>query len=94
MDSGTGLLWPPVVVANEGEAAWEQLLGRAKQAGLALEELRGITSDGAMGLRRYLREGLSWVNHQRCVWHIWRQVGGELAARACVSPRRRRSLQP
>ncbi|MGI8554482.1 MAG: hypothetical protein ACR2PL_27385 [Dehalococcoidia bacterium] len=44
--------------------------------------MRGITSDGAMGLRRSLREGLSWVNQQRCVWHIWRQLGGELAARA------------
>jgi transposase-like protein len=82
MDSATGLLWPPVVVGDEGEAAWEALFARAKQAGLDLDGLRGVTSDGARGLGRYLVRGLSWVNHQRCVWHVWDHLGGELRAGA------------
>ena len=85
MDSATGLLWPPVGVGDEGEAAWEALFARAKQAGLDLDGLRGVTSDGATGLGRYLVRGLWWVNHQRCVWHVWRQLGGEVRARAAAA---------
>jgi len=82
VDSVSGLAWPPVVVGDEGEVSWETLLARAKQAGLDLDRLRGLTSDGALGLRRYLATGLSWVNHQRCIWHIWHDLRGELRARA------------
>jgi len=39
---------------------------KAKQAGLKLEELRGVASDGTKGLLGYLELGLWWVNHQRC----------------------------
>jgi len=78
-DSVSGLVWPPVVVDTEGTAgAWGQLFDRAKQAGLDLEALRGVTSDGAVGLASYLEQVLTWVNHQRCAFHIWRSLGGEL----------------
>ena len=49
------------------------------QAGLDLAALRGVTSDGAQGLLAYLRRGLTWVQQQRCVWHLWRNLGAELA---------------
>ncbi len=41
-----------------------------------------MTSDGAPGLRAYLPRSLAWVQHQRCVWHLWRNLGGELAKAA------------
>ena len=51
VDTVSGVVWPPVVVAGEGAAgAWETLFTRAEQAGLVLRELRGIASDGATGL--------------------------------------------
>jgi hypothetical protein len=40
-----------------------------------------VTSDGAKGLARYLATMLTWVSHQRCVFHLWRSLAGELAAR-------------
>ena len=52
------------------------------EAGLDLDALRGVTSDGAQGLLAYLRRGLAWVQQQRCVWHLWRNLGGELAKAA------------
>lgn len=79
-DSKSGLDWPPVVVKEEGTAgSWEQLFERAKAAGLDLELLRGVTSDGAVGLSSYLDKVLTWVNHQRCEFHIWRSLGGDLS---------------
>ncbi|MBI4499253.1 MAG: transposase [Chloroflexi bacterium] len=80
-DSVSGVVWPPVVVAAEHEAGWKRLGERAFAAGLKREELRGVTSDGAVGLVGYLEQVLEWVNHQRCVWHLWRNLGGELARR-------------
>lgn len=78
IDSVTGLIYPPVVVkGEEDEASWKRLFGRAQRAGLA--RLRGVTSDGASGLVGYLAGTLYFVNHQRCVFHIWRNLGGELA---------------
>jgi transposase-like protein len=41
-----------------------------------------VTSDGAQGLHAYLRRRLAWVQHQRCVWHLWRNLGGELSRAA------------
>jgi hypothetical protein len=74
-DSVSGVLYPPVVAeSEEGAAAWRQLFARAQHAGLDLDSVRGITSDGAVGLLDYLRRSLGWVHHQRCVWHVWRQV--------------------
>ena len=80
VDSVTGLIYPPVVVeGEEDEAPWKQLFKRAKRAGLPIARLRGVTSDGASGLVGYLAKTLYFVNHQRCVFHIWRNLGGELA---------------
>ena len=78
VDSVTGLIYPPVVVeGEEGEAPWQKLFKQAQRAGLS--RLRGVTSDGASGLVGYLAKTLYFVNHQRCVFHIWRNLGGELA---------------
>lgn len=79
-DPLTGLVWPPVVAVGEAAAAhWASLFERAAQAGLVLAELRGLASDGAKGLESYLRRALPWVSHQRCVFHLWRGLAGELA---------------
>src|SRR5258708_1962434 len=81
-DGVTGMIWPPVVVAGEEAAAqWQRVFERARDAGLILEQLRGVTSDGATGLARYLATTLTWVSHQRCVFHLWRGLAGELTAR-------------
>jgi hypothetical protein len=80
VDTVTGVVWPPVVVAGEGTAAaWATLFARAEQAGLVLSELRGIASDGATGLESYRRQALPWASHQRCVFHLWRGLAGALA---------------
>jgi hypothetical protein len=85
-DSVSGVVWPPVVVAGEEAARpWPRLWIRARAAGLDRDDLWGVTSDGASGLSAYLRRHLSWVNHQRCVWHLWRGLGGELTAQAAAA---------
>lgn len=82
-DSVTGLLWPPVVAEREDQAApWQRLFERARQAGLSWLGIRGVTSDGAQGLSAFLRQALAWVQHQRCVWHFWRNLAGQLAQAA------------
>jgi hypothetical protein len=74
-DYASGVVWPPVVVASEGmELAWDHLFRRAKQAGLNLTALRGLTSDGSSALLSYVKGALHWVNQQRCVWHLWRSL--------------------
>jgi len=79
VDSVSGVIWPPVVAAGEeSEEPWAQLFERARQAGLPLQALRGVTSDGCHGLMAYLRQQLQWVNHQRCVWHLWRGLASQL----------------
>jgi transposase-like protein len=81
-DGVTGVIWPPVVVAGEAAAAqWQRVFARAQQAGLILELIRGVTSDGAKGFASYLATTLTWVSHQRCVFHLWRGLAGELTAR-------------
>jgi hypothetical protein len=83
VDSVTGVIFPPVVTRGEESAqSWQQLFARAHQAGLDLRQLRGVTSDGAQGLVSYLREGLVWVQHQRCVWHLWRNLRRPIAQAA------------
>ncbi len=83
VDSVSGLVYPPLVAKSEESAGpWQRLFERAKQAGLDLDALRGVTSDGAQGLLAHLRRSLAWVQHQRCVWHLWRNLGGELAKAA------------
>jgi transposase-like protein len=88
VDTVSGLIWPPVVVAGEeAAAAWGELFERAKQAGLDLDLLRGMVSDGAIGLVAYLNAMMVWVNHQRCVWHVWRKLAGELATQVSEAVR-------
>jgi hypothetical protein len=79
-DSVSGLVYPPVVVEGEESAAgWEKLFERAKAAGLDLQAVWGLTSDGAQGLGAYLKEALRWVNQQRCILHVWLNLSGDLA---------------
>ncbi len=86
-DSVSGLVWPAVVALGEQAEAWRELLWRAREAGLDLLKLKGITSDGALGLKACLRRELSWVQMQRCVFHLWRQLGGELRRQAAWAAR-------
>ena len=80
VDSVSGVLWPPVVVTGEARAGgWARLFQRAGRAGLPLEQVRGVVSDGAPGFEAYRRRTLRWVSHQRCVFHLWRNLAGELA---------------
>jgi transposase-like protein len=82
-DSASGLIWPPVVVGGEETpAAWKGLFDRAAQAGLDLRQIRGVTSDGAVGLLAYLARHLDWVSHQRCVFHLWRPLIQEILVRS------------
>ena len=53
-----------------------------KLAGLDLDQVRGAVSDGATGLAGCLQAMVKWANHQRCVWHLWRKLGAELARQA------------
>ncbi len=85
-DSVTGLLFPPIIVKGEESAAsFRKLFARVEQAGLDLEQLRGVTSDGARGLLSYMKQGLYWVHHQRCVWHLWRNLRKPLARAAALA---------
>jgi len=80
VDSVSGVIWPPIVArGEESEGPWRRLFERAQQAGLDLDRLRGVTSDGAQGLGAYLKHQLPWVHLQRCVWHMWRSLGGDIA---------------
>jgi hypothetical protein len=82
-DRVTGLLWPPLVAEREDQAApWQRLFERAYQAGLDWHGIRGVTSDGAQGLHAFLRQTLAWVQHQRWVFPIWRNLAGRLAQAA------------
>lgn len=88
VDSVSGLIYPPTVAPGEESAsAWKKLFNRAAAAGLNLQKLRGICSDGAQGLLAHLRRELVWVQQQRCVWHIWRGLRGELARAASQAAR-------
>jgi transposase-like protein len=78
-DRVTGVIYPPVVVATEDDpAAWGQLVLRAAQAGLRLSRIRGVVSDGTRGLAQFVERRLVWVHHQRCVFHIWRNLATPL----------------
>jgi hypothetical protein len=82
-DSVTGVVFPPVVAVGERAAAdWAPLFDRATQAGLDPDTVRGVTSDGATGLAAFVEQRWTWVNHQRCHFHLWRNLGGELARAA------------
>ena len=85
-DCVTGVVYPPVVVDDEATAApWARLFARAQTAGVDLDAVRGVVSDGAAGLGGYLGAALWWVNHQRCVFHLWRNLRGELTRQATAA---------
>jgi hypothetical protein len=85
-DSVSGVVWPPVVATGEETPAqWRRVFVRARVAGLAVGDLWGVTSDGATGIAGYLRAHLSWVLHQRCVFHLWRNLASELARQATAA---------
>jgi hypothetical protein len=80
-DRVTGVLYPPVVVATEDDpVAWERLVVRAARAGLRVSRVQGLVSDGSRGLAQFLERRLVWVHHQRCVFHLWRNLATPLAA--------------
>jgi transposase-like protein len=80
-DTVTGLVYPPVVVKEEESAAsWGALCAQVERAGLSLQRINGLVSDGAHGLLSYLQQCLPWVHQQRCTWHLWRSAGGRIAA--------------
>jgi hypothetical protein len=82
VDTVSGVIFPPVVVRGEdSERSWGRAFRRAKLSGLDLDQLMGVTSDGAKGLIGYLGRVLSWANHQRCHFHLWRNLSSELTAR-------------
>ena len=86
VDSVTGLIYPPVVAKDETSAGpWQRMFERAQQAGLDLDKIRAVASDGAQGLHAYIERGLEWVRHQRCVWHLWRNLSTELARAASAA---------
>lgn len=85
-DCVTGVIWPPVVATGEAaKTGWGHLIRRARLAGLTRDRLRGLVSDGAIGLEAYRRQKLSWVTHQRCVFHLWRGLAGELARQTAAA---------
>lgn len=82
-DSVSGVVWPPLVARSEESIEpWQRLFVRAQQAGIAWDAIRGVTSDGAQGVLSLLRQQLSWVQHQRCVWHFQRNLAGMVAQAA------------
>jgi transposase-like protein len=75
VDCVSGVVCPPIVVSNETDLrGWMRLFRRAEIAGVARDQILGVVSDGALGLGKYLREQMEWVNHQRCVFHLWRDL--------------------
>lgn len=78
-DHGSGVIWPPIVVAGEEASGnWQKLFERAEKAGLIVRDVRGVSSDGAKGLEAFLTRSLTWVSQQRCVFHLWRGLRKEL----------------
>jgi hypothetical protein len=80
VDTVTGLVYPPKVAKEEESAAsWGALFAQVEMAGLSLQRINGLVSDGAHGLLSYLQQALPWVHQQRCKWHLWRSAGGRIA---------------
>jgi transposase-like protein len=78
-DRVSGVVYPPVVVPDEDTPGhWGQLFLRAARAGLRASHIRGVVSDGTRGLAQFLAGRLVWVHHQRCVFHLWRNLAKPL----------------
>ena len=85
-DRVSGVVYPGVVAADEADPAhWGGLFLRAAAAGLRPSRLRGVVSDGARGLATFVAGRLGWVHHQRCVFHVWRNLAGPLRAAATAA---------
>lgn len=60
--------------SDESDEEIERAFDLAAKAGLNLEQIKVFASDGAPGFREFLARCLYWVRHQRCVFHLWRNV--------------------
>ena len=60
--------------AAESGPEIERAFALAQAAGLDLDHIRVLLSDGAAGFREFLARCLHWAAHQRCLFHLWRQV--------------------
>ena len=65
-------LFPLATEESDGEV--ERAFDLAATAGLKLEEMAVFASDGAAGFREFLARCLYGVRHQRCIFHLWRNV--------------------
>jgi transposase-like protein len=63
----------PLKTEESGEEI-ERAFNRAERAGLNLEWIKVFTSDGGGGFREFLARCLPGVLHQRCIFHLWRNV--------------------
>lgn len=78
-DRVTGVVYPPVVGPDEAAPThWGRLFLRAARAGLRPSRIQGVVSDGTRGLAQFLEQRLVWVHHQRCVFHLWRNLAKPL----------------
>jgi transposase-like protein len=79
VDCVSGVVCPPIVVPNETEArGWMRLFRRTMISGVDRDQILGVVSDGALGLGKFLSEQMEWVNHQRCLFHLWRNLLAEI----------------
>lgn len=62
------------LATEESSDEIERAFDLAARAGLNLEAIRVFASDGAAGFREFLARCLYGVRHQRCVFHLWRNV--------------------
>ena len=62
------------LASEESNDEIERAFDLAARAGLNLEQIKVFASDGAAGFREFLARCLYWVRHQRCVFHLWRNV--------------------
>ena len=62
------------LTTDESDEEIERAFDLAAKAGLILEQIRVFASDGAPGFREFLARCLHWTRHQRCVFHLWRNV--------------------
>jgi transposase-like protein len=62
------------LATEESDEEIERAFERAVKAGLNLETIKVFASDGASGFREFLARCLYGVRHQRCVFHLWRNV--------------------
>jgi len=62
------------LATEESDAEVERAFDLAAKAGLNLELIKVFASDGASGFREFLARCLYGVRHQRCIFHLWRNV--------------------